>query len=66
MKKKLIVGLICLIIAIIAIICTIFIVNSNNSTKSVAKALAKAMCSEKEMEKFAKKNIDFKTSYVLA
>ena len=66
MKKKLIIGCVCVFIAIIAVIAVVVGINSKKSfPKTIAKDFTKAVKSDEGMEKFAKKYVDFKTAYVL-
>ena len=68
MNKKIILGIILGLIAaiVIIVVSVVAITGGKSSTKKVAKDFAKAVKSEEAMEKFAKKNINFKYLYAFS
>lgn len=68
MNKKVLLGIILGVIAaiVVIVVSVVAITGGKSSTKKVAKDFAKAVKSEEAMEKFAKKNVDFKYSYALS
>ena len=60
MNKKVIIGVCCAVVVLLAVV-IIAVVAGGSSPKGLAKKLGGALENEEKLEKFVKKNIDFKT-----